>query len=166
MDSLFPLRQQKKFVWEWHYISSDGIGSMNAFNVHSLHCHYFLEPSLCIIRITVKINPRKWQDLPVISWVVPCMHIWFVEENCVLTAVGVPRGTWLHSICNFTSILWNLQVEVFASNPTVMWLFVLLLLCFLNDLVFIHLLAVSAQTSFVSGRSFVWYPFYSLGFSR
>lgn len=140
---------------------------MNAFNVHSLHCHYFPEASLCIIWITAKINPRRWQDLPVISWVIPCMHVRVCWGELHLTAVeGVPPGTWLHSICNFRNILWNLQVEVFTSNPTVMWLFVLLLLCFLNDLVFIRLLVVSAQTSFVSGRSIVCYPFYSLGFSR
>lgn len=39
-------------------------------------------------------------------------------------------------------------------------------LCFLNDLVFIHSWVVSAQTSFISGRSVVCCTLDSLGFSR
>lgn len=39
-------------------------------------------------------------------------------------------------------------------------------LCFLNDLVLIHSWVVSAQTSFISGRSVVSCTLYSLGFSR
>lgn len=70
---------------------------MNAFNVHSLHCHHFPGAAPYIIWVTIHINPRWWQDLQMMQCGSPCLHARIHWGELHFNGSRM-YATWLHLI--------------------------------------------------------------------